>query len=145
MSLKAQVTGMIAEPVLRYTGKQQAVLELRINATASARDGETGRWNELGDPLWVSAQFWEARAESLAQHLQKGARVTVEGTLVVESYQRRDGGTGVAYKLHRPQFLGVIPPQRGSSEGARSGFGGADPSAASAGHTGFSRDSEAPF
>ncbi len=124
MSLRAQVSGMIAEPVLRYTGKQQAVLEIRINATASVRDPNSGQWSDLGAPLWVSAQFWEERAEALSQQLQKGNRITVEGTLVVENYQRRDGGTGTGYKLHRPRFLGVIPTSQGTSprEGATDSY-----------------------
>lgn len=118
MSLRGQVTGKIANPVLRWTGKQQAVLELRIHATASARDKATGEWSDIGDPLWVSASFWERDAERLAEVLQQGDRVTVEGTLVIESYQRRDGGGGIAHSLRNPRFLGIVPSRKPTEESA---------------------------
>lgn len=109
MSLRAIVTGAIAEPVLRWTGKQQAVLELRINATASQRNRDTGEWSDIGSPLWVSATFWEKDAQYLAGVVHQGDRVSVEGTLIVETYQRRDGGTGSKHVIRSPRFLGVSP------------------------------------
>ena len=114
MPLKAVVTGPIAEPVLRWTPKQQAVLDLRINATLSNRDKQTGRWEDVGEPLWVSATFWDQEAHQFADTLGKGDRVSVEGTLVFETYQRRDGGAGVRFIIRYPRFLGVIPRRTGS-------------------------------
>lgn len=116
MSFRGHVTGAIANPVLRWTGQQRAVLELRIHSTAAARDRETRQWQDVGDPLWLSATFWDDEAQRLADALSQGDRVSVEGTLVLESYQRRDGGTGVSHVLRNPRFLGVIPSRRGTSE-----------------------------
>ncbi len=112
MSFRGHVTGAIANPVLRWTGQQRAVLEVRIHATAAARDRDSGQWQDVGDPLWISASFWDQEAQNLADLLGQGDRVTVEGTLVLESYQRRDGSPGVAYSLRSPRFLGVIPSRR---------------------------------
>lgn len=109
MAAKALVTGAIANPELRHTQQGKAVLELRINGTASERDRQTNQWADLGEPLWVSATFWEEEAERLAAALTKGDRVSVEGTLVIESYQRRDGSGGTKHVLRFPRFLGVIP------------------------------------
>lgn len=117
MAMHAVVTGRIAEPVLRWTPKQQAVLDLRVNATAAARDKTSGQWSDIGAPLWVSATFWEAEAQTLQSALKKGDRVTVEGTLVVETFQRREGGSGQSYVLRYPKFLGVIPSRRAVSDG----------------------------
>lgn len=114
MALKAVVTGPIADPVLRWTTKQQAVLDLRMNATLSMRDKQTGQWENVGEPLWVSATFWDQEAQQLTDVLTKGDRVTVEGTLVFETYQRRDGTSGVRFTLRFPRFLGVIPRRTGS-------------------------------
>lgn len=116
MSLRAQVTGPIANPVLRWTGQQRPVLEVRINATASMRDKNTGEWSDIGDSLWVSASFWDREAERLSEFLGQGDRVTVEGTLVIESFQRRDGGPGVSHSLRMPRFLGLIPRNREASQ-----------------------------
>lgn len=112
MALKAVVTGIIAEPTLRWTPKQQAVLELRVNATAVERDRNTGQWSDIGDQLWVGATFWEEEAKTLASNLNKGDRVSVEGTLVLESFKRREGGMGFSYTLRYPRFLGVIPSRK---------------------------------
>lgn len=127
MSVKALVTGPIASPVLRWTGQQRPVLEVRIHATAAARDKSSGEWRDVGSPLWVSATFWDADAERFAEVLGQGDRVTVEGTLVVETYQRRDGTVGTSHSLRMPRFLGVIPSRRRNAEnvadGSTAGYG----------------------
>ena len=112
MALRAQITGAITEPVLRFTPKQQSVLDFRINATAAVRNKATGQWEDLGSPLWVSVAFWEHEAQTLNETLDKGDRVTVEGTLVQETYKRRDGAEGTSLSLRWPKFLGVVPSRR---------------------------------
>lgn len=143
MSLRATVTGKIANPVLRWTGKQQAVLEIRIHATASMRDKDTGQWKDVGDPLWVSATFWDQEAEHLSGALNQGDRVSVEGTLVLESYQRRDGQTGMNHSIRSPRFLGVYPRRGdsmpGGSQGGNPGYGAEQPQPS------FPTDAQAPF
>ncbi|MFT0761760.1 single-stranded DNA-binding protein [Scrofimicrobium sp. R131] len=123
MSFRGQTTGAIANPVLRWTGQQRAVLELRIHSTASARNKDTGEWHDVGDQLWISASFWDQEAQKLADVLQQGDRVTVEGTLVIESYQRRDGTSGVSHSLRSPRFLGVIPSRRSEAAPPADEFG----------------------
>lgn len=116
MALRAQITGAIAEPVLRWTPKQQAVLDLRINATASVKNESTRQWEAVGDPLWVSISFWDQNAQHYNEILGKGDRVTVEGTLVLENYQKRDGTQGSNLSLRSPRLLGVIPKRGGSGQ-----------------------------
>lgn len=118
MALRATATGAIAEPVLRWTPQQKAVIDLRLNATASARDKNTGEWADIGAPLWVGATFWDEEAKHLADILKKGDRVTIEGTLVVETFQRRDGTSGHKHTLRFPRFLGVVPARRNIAEDA---------------------------
>ncbi|WP_099332707.1 single-stranded DNA-binding protein [Actinomyces minihominis] len=127
MALRALTTGVIADPVLRWTPQQKAVLDLRLNATASARDKVTNQWSDLGSPLWVGATFWDEEAKHLADVLHKGDRVTVEGTLVVETFQRRDGTEGHKYVLRFPRFLGVVPARRNLAEDAGAYGGGQHP------------------
>ncbi len=140
MALRATATGSIAEPVLRWTPQQKAVLDLRLNATASARDKTTGNWSDIGAPLWVAATFWDEEAKHLSEVLRKGDRISVEGTLVVETFQRRDGTQGHNYSLRFPRFLGVIPARRNLAE---------DPGAYGGSHAGQAATGdqypEAPF
>lgn len=109
MAAKTTVTGLIAEPVLRYTQNNKAVLNVGVNGTASRKNDRTGKWEDIGEPVWFEAPFWEDEAERLAEVLHKGDKISVEGTLVVETFQRRDGGSGFKLKLHFPTFLGVVP------------------------------------
>lgn len=119
MALRAQITGAITEPVLRWTPKQQPVLDFRINATASSRNRATGQWEETGAPMWVSVSFWDQDAENLQHSLRKGDRITVEGTLIQEVYQRRGGGEGMQLQLRYPKLLGVIPSRRDTETGTK--------------------------
>ncbi len=119
MSTKVTVTGMIAEPVLRYTPQNKAVLELRINATASQRDKQTNQWEDIGSPLWVGVTFWEDEAQRLADALHKGDQVTVSGDLVLEEYQKRDGTPGQKHVLRFPRFLGVVPRRQNTAYGSQ--------------------------
>ncbi len=114
MALRAQITGAITDPVLRWTPKQQPVLDLRINATASQRDKSTGRWEDIGAPFWVSVAFWDQEAQHLEDVLNKGDRITVEGTLVLETYQRRDNTEGTRFTLRYPKLLGIVPRRSGT-------------------------------
>ena len=83
-----------------------------MNATASNRDKNTGRWAEVGAPRWISATFWGDEARYLSTVLSKGDRVSVEGTLVLETLHRRHGSEGLRYVFRSHRFLGVIPPRK---------------------------------
>ncbi|MDN5964360.1 MAG: single-stranded DNA-binding protein [Actinomyces sp.] len=130
MALTAQAVGHIAEPDLKFTNSGKAVLELRINVTLRRKDRQTGDWSDDGAPNWVSATFWQSEAERLAEILHKGDKVTIIGTLVKETYQKRDGGEGGKDILRYPTLLDVVSkadrsnaPQR-SQEAAGGAYGG---------------------
>ncbi|WRS29638.1 single-stranded DNA-binding protein [Actinomycetaceae bacterium MB13-C1-2] len=109
MSAKVTVTGNLGQdPQIRYTPSGRAVLDLSIAATHRAKNKQTDQWEDRGEPLWLRASFWGDQAETLAQSLAKGDKVTVEGALVIEKYSGRNGD-GIAYILDFPRFLGVIP------------------------------------
>ncbi len=117
MALRAQITGLISTPELRWTPQQKAVLELRINATASTFNESARQWEDVGAPLWVNVSFWDNHAQQYNEFLNKGDRITVEGTLVRENFTKRDGSEGFNLLLRSPKLLGVIP-RRGSSASA---------------------------
>lgn len=117
MSAKVTVTGGIAEPRMRYTQAGKSVLELSIAGTYSRKDKNTNQWEDVGSPLWLGASFWEEEAERLADALSKGDRVTVEGILVLEEFQKRDGTPGQKLVLQNPRFLGVVPRRQGNTYG----------------------------
>lgn len=132
MTARTTVTGNLGRDAeLRWTPSGSPVLDLNIAATPRKLDKNTDRWDDDGDPLWISAGIWGQQAESLAEAgLTKGVKVTVEGTLRLRGYDRREGGRGQALELVGAKFLGVVPkgragsaPQR-SQEAAGGAYGG---------------------
>lgn len=111
MTALAIIQGRIAAPELRFTPAGKGVLELRVCATRRTKDKQTGEWADDGGALWLSATFWEAEAERLTDSLAKGDTVTIQGDLVMEEYQTRDGGQGSKLVVRFPRFLGVVPKQ----------------------------------
>lgn len=102
MSAKVTVTGIIAEPRPGW-GAGKELTELRICGTFWDKENNT----EVGAPLWIGATFWD-RAAHQVRALMKGDRVTVEGTLIIEEYEGRNGPRQ-SLTLKYPRFLGVVP------------------------------------
>ena len=83
MALEAVLTGNLGgDPEMRYTPRGTAVLEMRVAATLSRKNRDTGKFEDDGDPLWVSVAFFGEEHEWLANLLRKGDRISVSGPLV---------------------------------------------------------------
>ena len=118
MTAKVIVTGNLgATPELRYTPQNKAVLDVSIGATLRQHNKQTDQWNDVGEPLWLRTSFWEDEAQRLADVLQKGDRVTVEGTLTLQSWTGRDGQAGQSLELRNARFLGAIPRRQANTYG----------------------------
>jgi single-strand DNA-binding protein len=74
-----------ADPELRHTQGDQAVLNLRIATTESWVDKE-GERKERTD--WHNVTIWGKRGEGLARCLNKGSRLCVEGRIQTRSYEK---------------------------------------------------------
>lgn len=118
MSATVTVTGNLGHtPEIRQAGRSN-VLELNIAATHAQKDKQSGQWADEEDPLWIKAPFWNDKADYIADMgLVKGARVTVEGTLIRRSYRTRDGENRESLELLFPRFLGVIPRKGANTPG----------------------------
>ena len=118
MSATVTVTGNLGHtPEIRQAGRSN-VLELNIAATHAQKDKQSGQWADEGDPLWIKAPFWNDKADYIADMgLVKGARVTVEGTLIRRSYTARDGENRESLELLFPRFLGVVPRRQTNTQG----------------------------
>lgn len=78
----------------------------RVGADAELRTVQSGEKvlsfrvaNDVGfgsrkTTQWVECQLWGNRAESIANYVKKGDRITVSGSLKLEEFQRRDGTPG---------------------------------------------------
>lgn len=73
------------------------VLELRLYFDRPVPDGE-GSFTDKGG-FWLNANLWGNRAKSLSELLDKGMRLRVEGTLIHETWEDRDGEERSGMKL----------------------------------------------
>lgn len=103
MPATATIMGRIAEPVLRWTQGDHAVLELSIAATPRRKDRQTGEWADDGAPLWINATLWDQEAEAAAELLRKGDAVIATGTLALETYTTKNGQPGQKIVLRFPK------------------------------------------
>ena len=80
------------DPELRYTPNGVAVCDVRLATTPRRQVGD--EWQDK-ETLWFRLSCWRQLAEHVAGSFKKGDRVMVHGKLLQESYERRDGSTGV--------------------------------------------------
>jgi len=84
------VGNLVDDPELRFTPSGAAVANFRIASTPRTFDKQTNEWKD-GDALFLSCSVWRQAAENVAESLQKGMRVVVQGRLKQRSYETREG------------------------------------------------------
>jgi single-strand DNA-binding protein len=84
------VGNLVDDPELRFTPSGAAVANFRIASTPRTMDRQTNEWKD-GDALFLSCSVWRQAAENVAESLQKGMRVVVQGRLKQRQYETREG------------------------------------------------------
>ncbi len=92
------VGNLTSDPELRYTPSGQAVARFSVASTPRFRDNTSGEWKD-GDPLFLSCDVWRQAAENVAETLQRGMRVIVQGRLRQRSYETREGEKRTVYEV----------------------------------------------
>jgi single-strand DNA-binding protein len=77
------------EPELRYTQQGVPITTFRMAISRQWRDGEG---NSREETEWFTVVAWNRLAEICNEHLQKGARVYVEGRLQNRSWEDQQTG-----------------------------------------------------
>src|SRR5437762_4960941 len=150
------------DPELRFTPSGAAVARFRVASTPRTLDKQSGEWKD-GEPLFLSCQVWRQAAENVAESLQRGARVVVQGRLRQRSYETREGEKRTVYELEvdeigpslRYATAKVQKMSRSGGGGGGGGFGGgggagsddpwASASPAGGGTSASNFDDEPPF
>ncbi|MEI8259728.1 MAG: single-stranded DNA-binding protein [Deltaproteobacteria bacterium] len=126
---KAMLIGNLgAEPELRVTQNNRAVLKFRL-ATTESYGTETGERREVTH--WHNCVLWGKRAEALSKILTKGMQVYVEGRIETRSYDDKDGVKKYATDINCTNLILL-----GRREGG--GGGGGGPSGGGGGGGGYS-------
>jgi len=92
------VGNLTDDPELRFTPSGAAVAKFRIASTPRTMDRQSGEWKD-GEPLFLACNVWRDAAEHVAESLQRGARVIVQGRLRQRSYETREGEKRTVYEL----------------------------------------------
>ncbi len=120
------VGNLVADPELRYTPTGQAVATFRVASTPRFMDRQTNEWKD-GDSLFLSCNVWRQAAENVAESLQRGMRVIVQGRLRQRSYETKEGEKRTVYEVEVDE---VGPSLRNASakvtksQRSSGGFGG---------------------
>ena len=92
------VGNLVDDPELRFTPSGAAVANFRIASTPRTLDRQTNEWKD-GDALFLSCSVWRQAAENVAESLQKGMRVVVQGRLKQRQYETREGEKRTVFEL----------------------------------------------
>ncbi len=111
------------DPELRQIPSGTAVLELGLAVNGRQQD-EAGNW--VDKPNFFDVKVYGRQAETLAQHLQKGRRIGIDGRLDWRSWEAQDGTkrSKVDVVAQNVQFL----DSRSDGEGGGASGGGYIPS-----------------
>jgi single-strand DNA-binding protein len=122
------VGNLVDDPELRFTPSGAPVANFRIASTPRTMDRATNEWKD-GDALFLSCSIWRQAAENVAESLQKGMRVVVQGRLKQRSYETQTGEKRTVVELEVEEIgpslkYATAKVQRAARQGGGGGFGG---------------------
>ncbi len=127
------VGNLVDDPELRFTPSGQAVAKFRVASTPRFLDKQTNEWKD-GESLFLTCNVWRQAAENVAESLQRGMRVIVQGRLKQRSYETKEGEKRTVFEVEvdevgpslRNASAKVTKAARGGGGGG-GGFGGGSP------------------
>ena len=108
----AEILGHLGQdPELRYTSDGTAVCNFSVATNQYDRD----------EPEWHNCTAWGSLAEVVGEHLAKGERVFVEGSLQTNTWEDPDGNRRSTTEIHADEviFLGSDETAAGGSSGGQ--------------------------
>ncbi len=92
------VGNLVEDPELRFTPSGAAVAAFRIASTPSRFNKDTSKWED-GDSLFLRCSVWRQAAENVAESLQRGMRVIVQGRLKQREWETKEGEKRTSYEI----------------------------------------------
>jgi len=150
---KAIIVGRMGQkPELKYTPAQTAVTNITLATNESRRDANG---NNIDSTEWHRIVVFGKTAEFVANYLDKGSLIYVEGRLQTRSWEDRDGvkkyTTEIVALTVTPlgggggQQGGGRAPEGGSYGGGQPGGGGAPSGGAAPGGNPFGGEDDEPL
>ena len=124
------IGNLTADPELRFTPSGAAVANFTVASTPRTFDRQSNEWKD-GETLFLRCSVWREAAENVAESLQKGMRVIVQGRLKSRSYETKEGERRTVTELDvdevgpslRYASAKVNRNARSGGQGGGSGFG----------------------
>jgi len=92
------VGNLVDDPELRFTPSGAAVAKFRIASTPRYLDRQTNEWKD-GESLFLTCNVWRQAAENVAETLQRGMRVVLQGRLKQRSYETKEGEKRTVFEV----------------------------------------------
>lgn len=92
------IGNLTADPELRFTPSGAAVANFTVASTPRTFDRQANEWRD-GEALFLNCSVWRQAAENVAESLQKGMRVIVNGRLRARSYENREGERRTVFEV----------------------------------------------
>ncbi|WP_405012337.1 single-stranded DNA-binding protein [Kitasatospora sp. NBC_01539] len=135
------VGNLVDDPELRFTPSGAAVAKFRIASTPRTFDRQTNEWKD-GESLFLTCNVWRQPAENVAESLQRGMRVIVQGRLRQRSYETKEGEKRTVFEVEvdevgpslRSATAKVTRANRSGGQGGGGSFGGQQGGAPSGGN-----------
>ncbi|UYG17644.1 single-stranded DNA-binding protein [Brachybacterium huguangmaarense] len=133
------VGNLTADPELRFTQSGAAVASFTVASTPRTFDRQANEWKD-GEAMFLRCSIWRDAAENVAESLEKGTRVVVQGRLKQRSFTDRDGNNRTTIELDVDEIgpslrYATAKPQR-VQRGGGGGFGGGQQGGGQGGYSG---------
>jgi single-strand DNA-binding protein len=92
------VGNLTNDPELRFTPSGAAVASFTVASTPRTLDKATNEWKD-GEALFLRCSIWRQAAENVAESLQRGARVIVQGRLKQRTFETEEGENRTVIEL----------------------------------------------
>jgi single-strand DNA-binding protein len=92
------VGNLVDDPEMRFTASGAAVANFRVASTPRTFDRASGEWKD-GESMFLTCTVWRQYAENVAESLQRGMRVIVQGRLKQRSYDTQQGEKRTVFEV----------------------------------------------
>ena len=122
------VGNLTNDPELRFTPSGAAVANFTVASTPRTFDKNSNEWKD-GEALFLRCSVWRQAAENVAESLQKGTAVIVQGRLKQRSYETKEGEKRTVYELEVDEVgpslkFATAKVTKASRGGGGGGYGG---------------------
>lgn len=89
---------LVDDPQMRFGQGGSAICNLRLVANGRKFDRDSQQWVD-DKVVWLNASCFGQTAEHVAESVQKGDLVVINGELHTRSFERNDGTNGQSYEV----------------------------------------------